>query len=220
LERIFFHDLLNTLGALSGYVQLLDGSRGPEVEEVSGAILRLTETMAEQINEQRDLAAAENNDLAVRPTTINAREMLELVAVQYRNHAASRGRTISIGQPAEPVNIRTDKRLLQRIIANMLKNALEATPAGGEVTLRCRPAGEGVIFEVHNSGVIPRDVQLQIFQRAFSTKGSGRGLGTYSMKLLGERYLQGKVSFKSTPEEGTTFTAEFPKATAPAAIPT
>jgi sensor histidine kinase regulating citrate/malate metabolism len=44
-----------------------------------------------------------------------------------------------------------------------------------------------------------------MFQRSFSTKGSDRGLGTYSMKLLGERYLHGEVEFTTSQEEGTTF---------------
>ena len=42
---------------------------------------------------------------------------------------------------------------------------------------------------------MPRQVQLQIFKRSFSTKGAARGLGTYSMRLLSERYLKGVVSF-------------------------
>ena len=57
---------------------------------------------------------------------------------------------------------------------------------------------------------MPKRVQLQIFQRSFSTKGNGRGLGTYSMKLFTEKYLQGRVSFESTEEEGTTFMAMMP----------
>jgi len=213
LERIFFHDLLNTLGALSGYAQLLQNAYGSreDMREFGSAILHLTETMAEQIYEQRDLAAAENNDLSIRPSNLNARELLEEVAVLYRNHAASRDRSIVIGEPAEGATLRTDKRLLQRIIANMVKNALEASMPGGRVTLTCWAEDHHVHFEVHNHGVIPRDVQLQIFQRAFSTKGTGRGLGTYSMKLLGERYLKGSVNFTSTPETGTIFRAIVPQ---------
>ncbi|MCC6352468.1 MAG: ATP-binding protein, partial [Verrucomicrobiae bacterium] len=63
---------------------------------------------------------------------------------------------------------------------------------------------------VHNTGHMPRHVQLQLFKRSFSTKGEGRGLGTYSMKLLGEHYLRGTVDFTSTPESGTTFRVTFP----------
>ncbi len=52
---------------------------------------------------------------------------------------------------------------------------------------------------------------MQMFHRSFSTKGTGRGLGTYSMKLLSERYLGGSVTFRSIPGEGTTFTARYPR---------
>jgi signal transduction histidine kinase len=55
-----------------------------------------------------------------------------------------------------------------------------------------------------------REVQLGVFQRSFSTEGSGRGLGTCSMKLIGERYLDGNVWFESSEEKGTVFYAEFP----------
>jgi sensor histidine kinase regulating citrate/malate metabolism len=53
-----------------------------------------------------------------------------------------------------------------------------------------------------------REVQLQLFQRSFSTKGNNRGLGTYSMKLLGEQYLNGRVDFESSTQTGTTFSVE------------
>ena len=90
----------------------------------------------------------------------------------------------------------------------MIKNALEATPAEGKVTVDCNFAPEAVIIRVHNPGHMPKDVQQQVFQRSFSTKGTGRGLGTYSMKLLGEKFLNGKVSFESTAGAGTIFSLE------------
>jgi len=59
-------------------------------------------------------------------------------------------------------------------------------------------------------GNMPRNIQLQVFQRSFSTKNvSGRGLGTYSMKLLGERYLGGIVDFRCDNGE-TTFHLKLP----------
>jgi signal transduction histidine kinase len=69
-----------------------------------------------------------------------------------------------------------------------------------------------VEFGVHNPSVMPRSVQLQVFQRSFSIKYAGRGLGTYSMKLLTEQYLSGHVSFVSDEAQGTTFIAAFPVA--------
>jgi signal transduction histidine kinase len=55
------------------------------------------------------------------------------------------------------------------------------------------------------------EVQHQLFQRSFSTKGvTGRGIGTYSVKLLTEAYLHGTVEFRSTVADGTTFIVRLP----------
>jgi sensor histidine kinase regulating citrate/malate metabolism len=58
---------------------------------------------------------------------------------------------------------------------------------------------------VRNDTIIPENVKMQLFQRSFSTKGQGRGIGTYSIKLLTENYLKGKVSFISNETERTVF---------------
>ena len=55
-------------------------------------------------------------------------------------------------------------------------------------------------------------VKLQVFRRSFSTKpGTGRGVGTYSARLLTERYLRGTLRFHSDEGEGTTFTSRYPR---------
>ena len=92
----------------------------------------------------------------------------------------------------------------------MLKNALEATLTDGKITIGCNSNKEHV-FWVHNPTFIPEKNQLQIFQRSFSTKGGNRGLGTYSMKLLGENYLKGQVGFVSNENTGTKFYIKFKK---------
>ncbi|MEJ2199760.1 MAG: ATP-binding protein [Desulfuromonadaceae bacterium] len=85
----------------------------------------------------------------------------------------------------------------------MVLNALEASAAGETVRLRLLIDEAAVTIVVINRGEIPKEVQLSIFKRSFSTKSSsGRGIGTYSMKLFGERYLGGKVGFSS--EQGET----------------
>ncbi|NMC40146.1 MAG: ATP-binding protein, partial [Bacteroidales bacterium] len=81
---------------------------------------------------------------------------------------------------------------------------------GETVTISFRTAEDTIIFMVHNPGYIPRDIQLQIFKRSFSTKDPSRGLGTYSVKLLTEHYLKGKVSFCSDPVNGTIFSITLP----------
>ncbi len=210
LERIFFHDLLNIVGAMTGYVQLLEDADPAERPQLSQSILRLGDSLVEEIHSQQELTLAENGELRVRPALCSSREMLEEVAAVYRNHPSASGKFIFIGESSPDVAFTTDRRLLGRVVGNMLKNALEASSPGQHVTLGCALEGSTVELWAHNSAAMPREVQLQIFRRAFSTKGSGRGLGTYSMRLLCERYLKGEVSFSSGLETGTTFHVRLP----------
>lgn len=71
---------------------------------------------------------------------------------------------------------------------------------------------------VHNPTYMPEEIRLQIFNHSFSTKGAGRGLGTYSMKFLTEKYPWGQIAFQSVKDEGTTFTATYPISWAGAAL--
>jgi sensor histidine kinase regulating citrate/malate metabolism len=98
----------------------------------------------------------------------------------------------------------------------MTKNALEAIHEGETVRVAFARQEGGPVFRVSNPGVIPEPVQLQLFKRSFSTKAQqGRGIGTYSMKLFGERYLGGRIGFESTPENGTTFWIMLPEGSPP-----
>lgn len=210
LERIFFHDVLNTVGAISASTEIILDSDAAEAEEILGLLGDLANRLVDEIKSQRDLLSAENNELAVTLTPINAPALLRSVAEAFRLNPLAEGRFIQVTPSDEQPQFVSDPALLRRVLGNMLKNALEATEPGGAVTLGCRLGGDKIEFWVHNPTAMPHDVQLQIFQRSFSTKGSGRGLGTYSMKLLSERYLRGQVQFDSSPAEGTTFRAVYP----------
>lgn len=205
LQRVFFHDVLNTAGCISGYADYLAREHAA-VDEVSALLTYLSEQLIEEINAQRDLVLAEAGDLTLQVDMLTTRKILDDVRTQYAKSPVATGRQIDLRNVWNGI-VWTDRRLLTRILGNMLKNGLEATPAGGSVAMDCLDRGENVTFAVVNPGVMPEHVQLQMFQRSFSTKGqSGRGIGTYSMKLLGERYLGGHVDFISQPPEGTTFT--------------
>jgi signal transduction histidine kinase len=211
LERLFFHDLLNLAGVIQGYAALLSDPRGPDqAARITENLFEAARRLIEEIEAQRELSAAENGDLLVRPSALRSLDLLQGVRVLYEAHDAARDRRIAIADRADDVRFTSDRALLERVIGNMVKNALEASAPGQMVTLSCRADDQRVVFEVHNPAFMPREVQLQIFQRSFSTKGSGRGLGTYSMKLLSERYLHGAVAFTTSPEHGTTFSATYP----------
>ena len=126
-------------------------------------------------------------------------------------HPVAQKRFLEPGEEAAGA-IRSDGTILRRVLGNLVKNALEATPEGGTVRISSRDLGDRVVLEVNNPGVMPREVQLQIFQRSFSTKADrGRGIGTYSVKLFVERYLKGTVGFASAEPGGTTFSVTLPK---------
>ncbi|MBZ5537021.1 MAG: HAMP domain-containing histidine kinase [Acidobacteriia bacterium] len=210
LERIFFHDLLNTASGLHGFIELLKESDPEEARRFSDRLDALSSTMIEEITAQRDLSAAENDELKLNLDRVTSMQLLNEVLDLYTNHEAAHGRHLRIAANAVNTEFESDPVLLRRIIGNMAKNALEASTQDETVTLGCDTMDHAIEFWVHNPQCIPRDIQLQIFQRSFSTKGSSRGLGTYSMKLLCERYLGGKVTFTSIPVEGTIFRARIP----------
>ena len=209
LQRTFFHDVLNTAGCIHGYADYLasDSTTDPEVCQ---RMLRLSGQLIEEIQSQRDLLHAESGEFKTQPIPLKAGQVLDDLRNQYLKHPVAVNRNIFIGQTSEET-VLADRRLLLRVLGNMLKNALEATLPGGTVTLSCIDNGETVTFAVNNPAVMPQEVQLQVFQRSFSTKGeAGRGIGTYSMKLLGERYLKGRVDFVSQAPQGTTFRLVLP----------
>jgi signal transduction histidine kinase len=117
---------------------------------------------------------------------------------------------INISADSEDIEFETDETILSRIIGNMIKNSIEASSPNEVITLKCTRMNEMIRFSVHNSVVMPEEIQKQLFTRSVSTKGAGRGLGIYSMKYLTETYLHGIVSFTSTIEKGTTFTVSYP----------
>lgn len=208
LERIFFHDVMNVATVLLGSATMLQEQTAAGTDKLPGLIYNNAEKLIEEINAQRQLIQAENKELPVQPAVIVAQEFLQDIADGFHHHPAGRERQIVVVGNAA-VTLISDPVLLRRVIVNMVKNALEACLPNQTVTLGCERHTERVELWVHNPNPMPRHVQLQIFQRSFSTKEAGRGLGTYSMKLLGERYLKGTVTF-TTGEEGTTFKIDCP----------
>jgi K+-sensing histidine kinase KdpD len=211
LEHVFFHDILNSAGGINGLARLLHESfESIDPEEVSGMIFVTSEHLIEEIMSQKQLIRAENGELEVNESEFRAFELMEDVIQIYASHDVARNKQIVISPNAQNLKVKTDQALVRRVIGNMTKNALEASGKGVTITLSCRLNGRYACFSVHNPGVIDDEVQQQLFNRSFSTKGKGRGLGTYSMKLFGEKYLGGKVGFNSSEWAGTEFFLELP----------
>lgn len=211
LERLFFHDVLNTAGAVRGISELLPKATAAEFTTMCGLLQHASSQLLDQITSQRDLASAESGEYVLHPSPCPMKEFLDTIAQISSTHPVAAGRNIVVAPGAGASAIVTDRGLLMRVVANMLKNALEAEPRGAEIQLGCDARRDGgAEIWVRNPSVMPREVQLQLFQRSFSTKGEGRGLGTYSVRLLTENYLGGTVAFRSENGFGTEFRVRLP----------
>ncbi|MDQ8155375.1 MAG: HAMP domain-containing sensor histidine kinase [Gemmatimonadota bacterium] len=213
LEHIFFHDVLNTAGGVKGLADLVSKARLPEaaMREAAGMMSDSADQLIEEISAQRALSAAESGDLKLAPADVPSIDLIDRVVRVFHSYGVSRGKDIHVHDGVQDFRFVTDPVLLRRVLVNLVKNALEAERVGGVVTINAQADATSVTFTVHNQRAIPAKVQLQIFQRSFSTKGTGRGLGTYSVKLLTERYLNGRAWFISSEDEGTTFSVRCPR---------
>ncbi|HET9840179.1 MAG TPA: ATP-binding protein [Candidatus Angelobacter sp.] len=210
LERLFFHDVLNSAGGIHGLLDALPAPADEEGAQILGLLRSETGDLLEQITAGRDLGAAERGELVVKPARLKVRQFLTDICSMYRHHVVSSGKTITPACDPEEATVVADELILRRIIGNLLKNALEASVPGQNVTVGFHK-NIGPTFSVHNESAMPEYVRLQIFQRSFSTKrGSGRGIGTYSVKILTENYLKGSITLVSNAESGTTFTLTLP----------
>ncbi|MBN1758592.1 MAG: HAMP domain-containing histidine kinase [Chitinispirillaceae bacterium] len=206
LERTFFHDIRNTLQIMVGMSDLI---MEDNPSEEMATIQRTTERLLHEVALQRRLmnsGSTPNTPYESHTETLDAAEVLAELREEMAKHPTAAGKFLILSPAPNSSVFNTDRAMLMRILGNMVINACEATPMGGTVKLGVECNGQVIDFTVWNGDTIPPDVQRRIFQRHFSTKNQpGRGIGTYSMKLFGERYLGGKVTFTSTEEDGTMF---------------
>ena len=207
LERVFMHDTRNVLAGLQAWSEQLCEEAPSEAAQ---NVVRLVEQLLHEIESQSVLLRAEIGDLRPHMRPVHVNHVMEAVETMFRNHPCCKGKDLRArAVPAETI-ITTDESLLVRVLGNMVKNALEASPPGDKVRLWFERTVGGSVFHVHNSGIIPPAVAARIFQPHFSSKGRSRGFGTYAMRLVGEHCLGGRVSFVSNATSGTQFSIELP----------
>jgi hypothetical protein len=214
LEKIFFHDINNLAGGLSLIVDFIDSyAKKDDMDAIKETLPLLTGAMSSLNNELRSnyiLALAEKDELDINEAHCDVKNVLISVAAFFKETTLDKSIKFVIETDREKTIILTDENILKRIIINMTKNAVEASQDGDSVVIGSRMTDDRITVYVQNSVIMPDDVKASIFQRSFSTKGVGRGLGTYSMRLLTERYLKGAIYFSSTEGTGTVFYIELP----------
>jgi signal transduction histidine kinase len=211
VQRAFYHDLRNLVTALHGAADQLPTAGGTIAGEAVDDVKAVAARMEAEVRLQSFLAFHVQTPSLTPLGPVAIEAVLTEVAQTMRHHEAIEGRVLDVDTSLRAM-VRSHAVILSRVVRNMVTNALEACAPGQTVRVWAEVSEPGklTVF-VHNPGVVPEAVAVRIFQRHFSTKGeAGRGMGTWSMKLLGEDFLHGRVGFASIAEAGTRFWIALP----------
>ncbi|OWR31956.1 two-component sensor histidine kinase [Saccharibacillus sp. O23] len=216
------HDLKTPLTVVMGYAEVLDRSPHFTDEErrvMLNQIYRKTVEVHERINAFFDLSKLESGDYDLSLSPVDAAELCRQRILGYFDLLADRGFEVDIRLPEQPVWIYANAEALDRILDNLLSNAIRYGADGGYLGLHLNRSETVVTIDVIDRGRgIPSSEQLRVFERMYTLEDSrnrgfqGSGLGLAIVKRLTER-LGGTVSLTSEPGARTAFSLAFPAST-------
>jgi len=203
------HEVKNPLNAILMHVELArmklareDTDVAPQMEIISREILRLDRVVKTFLDFTRpvELHAAEV------PLDSFVREIVDLAAPQ----AEAAGIRVSVGADTDAANIRVDVDLMKQAILNVVVNAIQAMPHGGELRIECAVREEEAEIRISDTGVgIPPELRDKIFRLYYTTKPEGSGIGL-AMTFRIVQLHDGAIDFTSEPGKGTTFVLRLP----------
>ena len=205
VERMSRHDLKTPLNSVIAVSRLLReaGNVSRDDEELLSIVERAGYRILSMVNLSLDLFRMEQGTYQFRPQAIDLAEVVHKVAADLESQAASKNVALVLRQSGRSA-ARAEELLSYSMLANLVKNAIEAEPEGGAVAVTVEGAGPRISVHVHNSGVVPEAVRGRFFEKYATTgKSAGLGLGTYSALLMA-RVQEGDITLHSTPEAGTT----------------
>lgn len=207
LENIFLHDIMNSAAILQGLNEAFEDLPEKKVRQMLSDV---STAISDEVQSYRLISNVETRTLKPNYEEVNIGEITEEVVRSLNNMQKFSQRKVELKKAGD--NIITERTLLRRVLINMVKNAFEATNNHDPVKVISGfdPKTRKAYFTVKNPQFIPRSSQLKLFQKAYSTKGAGRGWGAYSIKILTEKYLRGTVRVESDEAEGTTFSIFIP----------
>lgn len=208
VERISRHDLKTPLNSVLGASRLLrdDLKLSSDQRELVGVIQRAGMRMLEMVNLSLGLFRMETGTYEFRPQAVDVRELVTRVMVDLQSYADAHSVTLHLqGSEIRPVVVRAEELLCYSILANVIRNAVEAAGPGRQVSIAIR-RGDPVAVTVHNPGAVPPEIAARFFDKYVTQgKSGGTGLGTYSSRLMA-RVQQGNLQLRTGPSDGTTLT--------------
>jgi len=218
VESIIRHDMKSPLMVILNLPRILMLNRAGNDEHIR--YLKMIEDsgrkMLGMINSSIDLYKMENGTYVADCVSVDALRVVRQVADTFLVMAEEKAVGFEILVDGEApsgsssVCIKGEELLFYTLCANLVKNAVEASPRFGTVTLALEE-GPDVTLSIRNRGTIPEGIRGRFFEK-FATAGKekGTGLGAYSASLIA-RTLGGSIGFETSEEKGTTITVKLPR---------
>lgn len=209
VERIARHDLKTPLGSLVVAPALLRAGREMSAQEER--VLSMMESAASRalhmVNLSLDLYRMENGNYVVQPACVDLTALVKSVFQDLSAHARSKSVAMEVTAPLGNVFACAEESLCYSILANLVKNAVEAAPEHSVVGVVLQEAPMARVC-IHNHGAVPASLRDRFFTK-YATDGKlgGTGLGAYSSHLLA-RVQGGSLSMETSDALGTTLTLE------------
>jgi protein-histidine pros-kinase len=216
------HELRTPLNAIIGFAELMHsgkvGPLSPDHREYIGDILTSSRHLLQVINDILDLAKVESGKMDFRPEETDLAKLTGEVRDILRGLAADKRLRIEIDLDEQVRTVVVDPGRVKQILYNYLSNAIKFTPEGGRIVVRVAPNGPSLFrIDVEDTGVgIPPEqlgrlfVEFQQLDASEAKRHQGTGLGLALTKRIVEAH-GGRVAVRSTPSEGSTFTAILPR---------
>jgi signal transduction histidine kinase len=208
------HELRTPLTVMQGRVEgLIDGVYAPDQASLR-ELLEETRVLARLVEDLRTLAAADAGALSLQREPTDLVRLAEDVAATFRGEAETAGVTMAVHGTANIAPVGVDPVRIREVLVNLVANALQHTPAGGDVSMDVSrdDAGRAVIRVRDTGRGIPAADLPRIFDRFYKSPGSrGSGLGLAIARKLVAAH-DGELTAASTPGAGTTMTIALPVA--------
>lgn len=218
VERLTRHDLKGPLGAVIGLTEMLlhqPGLAGDTVETLQ-MIRDSGSTMLHQIDLSLDLFNMEQGTYTLCPDPVDIPSLIREILPQIEQHVRMRQLQVEVRcsggmlQPQEQFFVFGEKNLCLSMLSNLLKNAAEASPKGGRITVSLQGLPEGAEITIHNQGAVPAAIRSRFFEKYVTMgKRHGTGLGAYSAALIA-KIQGGTITMDSSERSGTTITVLLP----------
>jgi len=207
VTAVMAHEIRNPLNGISGAAEIVGREDvTPTVRaEFAGILRKETARLNQAVHNILNLARDRKPE--VRDTSLQ--EVAQRVVRLANREAEQRSVSLTDDIPAG-LRFETDSLLLEHILLNLVLNGIQATPAGGAVTLAGRKNADSLVLAVRDTGPgIPPEVQARMFTPFFTTKPSGTGLGLAVARRFAHA-LGGEIRVQSAPGQETEFSLEIP----------